>query len=475
MENFLARYRNASVLVVVLLAQVIALATQVKRSPDPRHPEAGSVRLIRLWAVSAITPLEKALVNTSGWMQAGWANYAYLRGVREQNRALRAELDRMRLAQVRLSEDAAQARRLQALLDFKQQFVSQTVAAQVIGSSGSEQSRLLYLDKGTGNGIALDMPVITPEGIVGKVIRVFPSASQVLEITDPSSGVGVILEKSRLLGILKGTPGGQTEVQYVMADEKVDAGERVLTSGGDSVFPKGLPVGIVQRAVFDRERDPFLKIQVKPATDLGRLEEVLVITRVAERQPEAPELPTRMRAADILAQRLPGVKNKPEAAATMAAIWRASARQKSAPPKAQAKPWPPPAGAAPEPAPAAGSTASPATGAPSETLPQRPAAGSTVSPAIASNPPPAGNQPPAGSPATATASPKANQPAVKPPAKKQIPPQLPPQSLATPIPAAPPAPSRGGLANQHPRALQRAPSMKLTASAGALGRALGTP
>jgi len=276
------------------------------------------------------------------------------------------------------------------------------------------------------------MPVITPEGIVGKVIRVFPSAAQVLEITDPSSGVGVILEKSRLLGILKGTPGGQTEVQYVMADEKVDAGERVLTSGGDSVFPKGLPVGIVQRAVFDRERDPFLKIQVKPATDLGRLEEVLIITRVAERRPEAPELATRMRAADILAERLPGVKNKPEAAATMAAALPASARQKSAPPKAPAKPPPPQAGASPEPA---------------------PAAGSTVSPATASNPPPAG------SPATATVSPKADQPAVKPPVKKQIPPQPPPQSLATPLPASPPAQSRGGL----------------TASARALGRALRTP
>ncbi len=139
MENLLTRYRNVSILVAVLFAQVLGLAVQVTRSTA----DSESTRLIRIWTVSAVTPLEKTLV----WIQHStsnlWHNYIYLRGVRQENRELKAEIERLRLQQVRLSEDAEQARRLQALLSFKEQFISQTLAAQVIGSSGSEQSRAI--------------------------------------------------------------------------------------------------------------------------------------------------------------------------------------------------------------------------------------------------------------------------------------------------------------------------------------------
>ncbi len=134
------------------------------------------------------------------------------------------------------------------------------------------------------------MPVITPDGIMGKVLRVYPSSSLVLEINDPSSGAGVILEKSRLQGILKGNPNGNGEliIQNIMADEKVEVGERVLTSGGDRIFPKGMPVGVVSR--FAHGKDIFLDIWVKPAAQLSRAEEVLVVTKVDERTPESQPL-----------------------------------------------------------------------------------------------------------------------------------------------------------------------------------------
>ncbi len=148
MESVLGRYRNLIILVGVLFLQVLGLAVQVKRSSD-----AESTRLIRIWAVSAITPLERGLV----WVQNGagnlWHNYFYLRGVRAENRQLKEQIEQMRLEQVRLNEDAAQARRLQALLAFKEQFVSRTVAAQVIGSSGSDLSRIVYIDKGENDGL----------------------------------------------------------------------------------------------------------------------------------------------------------------------------------------------------------------------------------------------------------------------------------------------------------------------------------
>jgi len=302
--DVLGRYRNLIVLVGVLFAQVLGLAVQVKRTTDDE-----STRLIRIWAVDTVTPLEKALV----WAQTStgnvWHSYFYLRGVRAENRSLKAQVERMSLERVRMSQDADQARRLQALLAFKEQFISETMAAQVIGSSGSELSRSVYIDKGERDGIKPDMAVITADGIVGKVLHVYGSTSLVLLIDDQTSGVGALLDKTRLQGILRGTPSGEVVLEKVMSDETVPAGEMVLTSGGDGIFPKGLLVGRVTKVSPGSEL--FLNIRVRPAADLSKLEEVLVVTKIDERQAE-PDQTGAARAIDILAERLPKVPAKPE-------------------------------------------------------------------------------------------------------------------------------------------------------------------
>ncbi len=303
MESVFGRYRNLTILVGVLFLQVLGLAVQVKRSNDAQH-----TRLIRIWVVDAVTPFERILV----WAQNGtdnlWHNYFFLRGVRAENRQLKQQIERMRVEQVRLNEDAIQAHRLQALLAFKEQYVAKTEPAQVIGSSGSDLSRSVYIDKGSNEGIAPDMPVITAGGIVGKVLRVYPSTSLVLMVNDQSSGVGVLLEKSRLQGVLHGTPDGELLIDRVMSDEQVSPGDTVLSSGGDQIFPKGLPVGTVTEVRPGKEL--FLRIKVKSAADLSRLEEVLVVTE-KQQAPPAAEGGTHVRAADILAQRLPSVPDKP--------------------------------------------------------------------------------------------------------------------------------------------------------------------
>lgn len=302
--DFIRRHLNISILAAVLFAQVLGLAVQVK-SPT----ETGSTTLIRRWAVVLITPFEEAFVHTQNWVDTRWREYFYLRDVRRENDRLKFELEQLRLEQVRLREDANQARRIQALLGFKEQFISKTVAAQVIGTSGSDQSRIIYIDRGTDDGVQANMAVITPEGIVGKVLKAFPSSSQVLVINDQTSGVGAILTKTRLQGILKGTPVGEMKLNYVMADEKVEIGEDIVTSGGDRIFPKGLPVGKV--AAVSPGRDMFLNIQVKPAANVNGVEEVLVITEVTEKEPDTKDLGP-IRASDILAERLPSVPPKPE-------------------------------------------------------------------------------------------------------------------------------------------------------------------
>jgi rod shape-determining protein MreC len=304
MESVLGRYKNLIWLVAVLFLQVLGLAMQVKRGANAGQ----DTRLIRIWAVGAVSPFERSLV----WVQNStgniWHNYFYLRGVRAENRELKEQIEEMRLKQVRLTEDAAQAQRLQKLLAFKEQFISKTVAAQVIGSSGMDSSRVVYIDKGENAGIRRDMAVITADGIVGKVLLVYPTVSQVLLINDPTSGVGVLLANSRLQGVLAGAANGEVTLNGVMSDEQVPVGEMVLTSGGDQIFPKGLPVGTVGKVATGK--DLFLNIKIKPQANLSKLEEVLVLVEKQERQAIADDK-VRVRAADILAQRLPSVPDKP--------------------------------------------------------------------------------------------------------------------------------------------------------------------
>ncbi len=311
MENLISRYRNVTILAALLFGQVLGLAMQVKRSTENR-----STRLIRIWAVDSVTPLEKGIVHLQTGASNLWHNYFYLRGVRQENRDLKLQIQQLEIERARLSEDAEQAHRLQALLGFKEQFIEKTLPAQVIGSSGSEQSKSIYIDKGSRDGLKPDMAVITADGIVGKVLRVFRTTSQVLLINDQTSGVGAVLEKSRLQGVLRGSAAGEVILEKVMSDETVDQGERVITSGGDQIFPKGLPVGSVTKVSQGAEL--FLNIRIRPSADLNRLDEVLVITQQEEREPVVSD-GTRVRAADILAQRLPSVPEKPAGASNVPA------------------------------------------------------------------------------------------------------------------------------------------------------------
>jgi rod shape-determining protein MreC len=308
MESFLSRYRNPLVLLAVVLAQLLGLAVQVRR------PAAGNdghqTRLVRLWAVSAISPFERVFLSIGHGVSHTWNNYLDLRHVRQQNRQLQSELDRMRLEQSSLAEDARQGLRLQKLFGFQQQYVSKTVAAHVIGTSGTDLSRVLVIDKGSRDGLKTDMPVITPDGVVGKVRDVFPRTAQVLEINDETSGLGIILTQTRLRGILRGNTAGQTEIIDILPDERIRTGEQVVTSGGDNVYPSGLPVGAVERVVNDPERNPYVAVLVRPAVNLSRLDEVLVITETKNTMPAAMQqdiATSEQKAADILAQRLPSV------------------------------------------------------------------------------------------------------------------------------------------------------------------------
>ena len=313
MESFLSRYRNPLILVAVVLAQMIGLAVQVRRPAN--ESDGRKTRLLRYWVVTTISPLERVFLFAGHGVSHIWDSYVDLRHVRAQNQRLQLELDRMRLEEASLAENARQNMRLQKLFAFQQQYVSKTVAAHVIGTSGAEISRVLYIDKGSADGIHTDMPVITPDGVVGKIRDVFPHTAQVLEMNDQSSGLGVILTQTRLRGILRGTASGQTEIIDILPDEHIQPGEQVVTSGGDRVYPPGLPVGAVDRVVNDPDRTPYVAILIHPDVNLSRLDEVLVITQTQTSMPSTMQQDidtSEQKAADILAQRLPGANATPQ-------------------------------------------------------------------------------------------------------------------------------------------------------------------
>jgi rod shape-determining protein MreC len=327
MDSFFDRYRNLLVLLALLLAQIIGLAMQVRRTTEGRSlvdtGDGPGVRLIRLWAEGLVSPPERFIHSMKLGSGNIWQNYIDLRNVRQQNADLQKTVDRLRLEQAALLEDARQGQRLQALVGFQQKYIYKTVAAQAIGSSGSEQSHVFYIDKGSDDGLDRDMAVITADGIVGKIRDVFPHTAQVLAINDQSSGAGVILETTRVRGILRGNASGQPQIVDILADQRIKKGEVVLTAGGDQIFPRGLPVGVVDRVIQDPERDSFIDVLITPAAHLDRLDEVLVITSTQPRfnqqqqqdvatsealkGAEAAQLKEQQKASQIMAERLPGL------------------------------------------------------------------------------------------------------------------------------------------------------------------------
>ena len=339
MDSFLHRYRNLLVLLALLLAQIIGLAVQVHRTESGRNtldPEDMSgVRLIRLWADAVVAPPEQLSHAAKLGAKGLWQNYLDLRSIRAQNQQLQKTIDRLRLEQASLLEDAKQGERLQALVDFQQKYIYKTLAAQAIGSSGSDSSRVFYIDKGSAEGLDRDMAVLTADGIVGKVREVFPHSAQVLAINDETSGAGVILETPRIRGILRGNASGRLQIVGILKDDRIKPGEKVLTAGGDLIFPRGLPVGVVEKVVPDPDRDSFIDVIVTPAAHLDRLDEVLVITSTeprfsAEQQQdmatsetlkgaEADAIKQQQKASQIMAERLPGLTDPNAPAANPAA------------------------------------------------------------------------------------------------------------------------------------------------------------
>ncbi len=277
MEVLLGRYRNLTVLVLVVVAQLLYLAYQIKTNGDER--------LIRVWAVTAVTPMagivEAIRENTIGFLQ----DYFILLDVRDQNRRLKADNDKLRMENVYFREQLGMAENASALRMFQAQIPSKTIPARVIGNSTVATAKAVFIDRGSSSGIENGMAVVTPDGIVGKVSATYPLVAQVLLVTDPTFGVGIESQKGHVHGVLN-CGSGSCIVAQIQNEDKVDVGEWFFTSGEDRIFPKGFPVGIVSAAQLGQGmKDVKLSLSGAP----GGAEEVLVVLKGVHR--DIPTVP----------------------------------------------------------------------------------------------------------------------------------------------------------------------------------------
>jgi len=288
-----------------VLLQVLLLAVQIKRDSQGR--------LIRVWTVGAVSPFERAGAHGISHIRDTWNHYFALQNTSRENEELRRENDGLKLQITQLQGKAAEADRLAVLLKFRQTSMDvPMVSARVIGGSADSASQTVYLDRGERDGIRRDMGVITPDGVVGKVIESYKDTAQVLLLTDNHSGVGAMLVDSRIQSPVGGTGEPLLVMKYVPNDDNVNFGERVVTSGMDRIFPRDLPVGTIAEI---KPGNPFKLIRVRPAANLERLEEVFVLLTMKPLQlrhdSAAPNPSTPLAAAPSASATSPATPEKP--------------------------------------------------------------------------------------------------------------------------------------------------------------------
>ncbi len=220
-------------------------------------------------------PLE-AVASIDQGITGLWQRYVALQAIEEENRRLRQDIEWLRGENSQLREAAAGTQRLAALLQFKEQALPTVVAARVIGRDTTNRYRSLILNKGDSDGIHPDMGVITPSGVVGRVVKTTGGTSVVLLVTDPNNAIAGLIQRTRDEGIVEGTPQGRVRLKYIPMLSGVRDGDRVVTSGLVGGFPRGLAIGTITE-INKEEGALFQTAELKTEVDVGRVEEVLVI------------------------------------------------------------------------------------------------------------------------------------------------------------------------------------------------------
>jgi rod shape-determining protein MreC len=276
--------RSRFVVVGLVLLHFAAISHQVDGG--------GGLSLLQRGLFSLLSPLQRGMSSVVGGVRELWDGYGFHRKTFEENRRLEERIRYLETLLQERSHLAREAERLRGLLGLREILPMETLVAGVVSRDGVPWFRSLTIDRGTADGVALNAPVISPTGVVGRVIAVGPHAARVQALLDRDSGAGVLIERSRVSGVVSGqviqseNATGDLVLKYVSERDDVAVGDVVVTSGFDGIYPKGLVVGRVSHVA---EGSGLLKeIRVEPSARFELLEEVLV---VLHREPphETPE------------------------------------------------------------------------------------------------------------------------------------------------------------------------------------------
>jgi rod shape-determining protein MreC len=268
----LRRRRGTLIIISLVLCALVLIVLQISgRYGGDEFHKVG---------LRPLSPWQRAFHRVVGSVRAVFQNYIHLVNLKDENHQLQEEVRRLKQENADLKESAQTLGRLQRLLLLKAQVPGAMIAAEVIASSPSAWFRTIVINKGQRDGVKKGFPVVTLEGVVGKVTRVSSSSSVVLLVIDRNSAVDCLVQRTRTRGILEGEGGGRCYLRYVSRTEDIQVGDHIFTSGLEGIFPKGLSLGEVVK-VEKKAYGLFQEIEIMPSADLGRLEEVMVIVRPA--------------------------------------------------------------------------------------------------------------------------------------------------------------------------------------------------
>ena len=262
------RYRTPLLLVLTLLLVFTVLSLSLKSSP--------ALRKVQGLVVSMTAPGLEGLEYVGRSAKQLWLGYFYLIGVRRQNAELQRQLEEYKQREVHFQEAEQALTRLETLLDLKRQVALPVIGARVIAYDPTLWSRSAIINQGKAEGVKEGLPVLAPQGIVGRIVGVYPEYAKVMLIVDRKSSADAMVQRTRIRGMLKGKGGNRCSLEFVPKSADVQVGDLVLASGLVGLYPKGLVFGKVTAA---NKKNPgvFQEIEVSPNVDLSTLEEVLVV------------------------------------------------------------------------------------------------------------------------------------------------------------------------------------------------------
>jgi rod shape-determining protein MreC len=261
---------------VVLLTGVGILAALIFYSLNIPHKR--NANFIERSVMMVFSPIIKPAAQISGLFEDAWDNYISLVDVRHENVQLRNEIKGLNTRIVTAEETVLANQRLEKLLGMKNTLKIPTLTVSVVGEDLSSWFRTLLIDRGSSDGVAEGMAVVAADGIIGQIVKVAPTTSRVLLLTDHASGIAATIQRSRARGVVKGKGEGLCSLEFTTREEDVKVGDMVITSGIGGVFPKGVPIGEVTM-VKRGEYGIFQTVTIRPSANISHLEESLVLLR----------------------------------------------------------------------------------------------------------------------------------------------------------------------------------------------------